>query len=69
MEEGIIQRLIRWTNGKKAPPQRVLIYPTNKCNLKCPFCFLRLSPYDVSKEEVEQDVEQHTVYMSVIYHF
>ena len=49
MEE-IVSRLIEWTRGRKAPPQRVLIYPTNKCNLKCPFCYQRLKPYDYSKD-------------------
>jgi MoaA/NifB/PqqE/SkfB family radical SAM enzyme len=50
MEKEVIERLIKWSKGKKAPPHKVLIYPTNKCNLKCPFCFLRLNPYDVSKD-------------------
>jgi len=50
MEKEVIDRLIKWAKGKKAPPHKVLIYPTNRCNLKCPFCFLRLNPYDVSKD-------------------
>jgi MoaA/NifB/PqqE/SkfB family radical SAM enzyme len=48
--ERIISRLIKWSKGEKAPPHKVLVYPTNKCNLKCPFCFQRLNPYDVSKD-------------------
>lgn len=48
--ENIPSRLIEWVRGKKAPPHKVLVYPTNKCNLKCPFCFQRLKPYDYSKD-------------------
>jgi len=50
MEKEIISRLVKWAKGKKAPPHKVLIYPTNKCNLKCPFCYQRLKPYDYSKD-------------------
>jgi len=50
MEKGVIERLTKWFRGKKAPPHRVLIYPTNRCNLRCPFCFQRLAPYDYSKD-------------------
>jgi len=45
---------MRWAKGKKAPPHKVLVYPTNKCNLKCPFCFQRLNPYDISKDLPEK---------------
>jgi len=41
-------RLSKWASGDKAAPQRVLLYPTNSCNLKCLFCFQRLNPYDYS---------------------
>jgi len=46
----IISKLCNWAKGKKAPPHKVLIYPTNRCNLRCPFCFQRLNPYDYSKD-------------------
>ncbi|MEM5829499.1 MAG: radical SAM protein [Candidatus Aenigmatarchaeota archaeon] len=49
MEE-LISKLARWGRGKKAPPNKVLVYPTNRCNLECPFCFQRLKPYDYSKD-------------------
>jgi len=48
--ESITHRLAEWARGRKAPPHKVLIYPTNRCNLKCPFCFQRLEPYDYSKD-------------------
>jgi MoaA/NifB/PqqE/SkfB family radical SAM enzyme len=48
--EKIISRLVEWSEGRRAPPERVLIYPTNRCNLKCPFCFQRLNPYDYSRD-------------------
>lgn len=50
IEKETIERIIKWAKGGKAPPHKVLIYPTNKCNLKCPFCFLRLNPYNQKKE-------------------
>jgi MoaA/NifB/PqqE/SkfB family radical SAM enzyme len=50
----IISRLLEWSKRKKAPPHKVLIYPTNKCNLRCPFCFQRLKPYDYSKDLPEE---------------
>jgi MoaA/NifB/PqqE/SkfB family radical SAM enzyme len=50
----IIERLVEWSKGKKVPPHKVLVYPTNRCNLKCPFCFQRLNPYDVSKDLPEE---------------
>ena len=52
--ERIISRLVEWAKGRKAPPQRVLIYPTNRCNLRCPFCYQRLKPYDYSKDLPKQ---------------
>lgn len=48
--EKIVERLIKWSGGEEVPPHKVLIYPTNRCNLKCPFCFQRLEPYDYSKD-------------------
>ena len=48
--EGIIKRLVEWSRGRKAPPHKVLIYPTSRCNLRCPFCYQRLNPYDHSKD-------------------
>jgi len=52
--ESLLSNLIEWSKGRKAPPHKVLIYPTNKCNLKCPFCFQRLNPYDYSKDLPEK---------------
>ncbi len=48
--QNLVNRLGKWSDGDKAGPQRVLVYPTNRCNLKCPFCFQRLSPYDYTDE-------------------
>ncbi len=44
----IISRLHNWGNGSPDVPERVLLYPTNRCNLKCLFCYQRLNPYDYS---------------------
>jgi MoaA/NifB/PqqE/SkfB family radical SAM enzyme len=50
VEKEAVERIVKWAKGRKAPPHKVLIYPTNKCNLKCPFCFLRLNPYENEEE-------------------
>lgn len=43
---GVVEKLAQWASGGSAPPQRVLMYPTNNCNLKCVFCYQALKPYD-----------------------
>lgn len=43
---GVVEKLAQWASGGSAPPQRVLMYPTNNCNLKCVFCYQGLKPYD-----------------------
>ena len=40
MEEKI-ERLAKWAIGEKAPPYTLELNITNKCNLKCRFCWLR----------------------------
>lgn len=40
MEEKI-RRLLEWAKGKKAPPYTLDINPTDKCNLKCLYCWQR----------------------------
>jgi len=36
-----VKRLVNWTNGKKQYPVVIEIYPTQKCNLKCVYCWQR----------------------------
>ena len=38
MDKRIICRLERWMEGEIAPPLRVEIWPTYRCNLQCRFC-------------------------------
>lgn len=38
IDKEILKRLIKWMEGKKAPPVRVVVLPTNRCNLRCIFC-------------------------------
>lgn len=49
MDQRIIN-LKRWIKEEHVPPEEVQIYPTNKCNLKCVFCYQRLNQYDVKDE-------------------
>ncbi|MAG50311.1 hypothetical protein CL621_01560 [archaeon] len=44
----VTKRLSKWVLGSKEAPQRILLYPTNNCNLKCLFCYQQLKPYDYS---------------------
>ena len=33
-----IERLANWFRGKPSPPFKIVLNPTNRCNLKCMFC-------------------------------
>ena len=48
IEDAVIEKLEKWGEGKKAAPHKVHLYPTNRCNLRCPFCYQQLNPYDYS---------------------
>lgn len=43
MEE-IMNRLVKWFNGYKAPPYELNLFPTNNCNLRCLSCVARGRP-------------------------
>lgn len=36
--EDKIKRLARWLKGEESPPFKIVLNPTNRCNLKCMFC-------------------------------
>ncbi|MEM5829497.1 MAG: radical SAM protein [Candidatus Aenigmatarchaeota archaeon] len=38
MHEEKIKRILRWFNGEISPPFKMVLIPTNRCNLKCPYC-------------------------------
>ncbi|HOZ46954.1 MAG TPA: radical SAM protein [Candidatus Hydrogenedentes bacterium] len=40
-----IQRLLRWSRGGEAGPWSINIYPTNRCNFRCPICWQRDPAY------------------------
>lgn len=46
--KSVVERLSRWAMGEAAGPQFVQIYPTNKCNLRCLFCYQTLERYDLA---------------------
>lgn len=33
------RRIVLWAQGKPQPPVRIELHPTNRCNLKCRFCW------------------------------
>lgn len=51
---GVADKLAEWAKGGKSVPQRVLLYPTNSCNLRCVFCYQQLQPYDYSDSMPKQ---------------
>lgn len=61
IENNVIQKLESWTHGEEAP-HKVHLYPTNRCNLRCPFCYQQLNPYDytdvLSKEKWVQITQE-----------
>ncbi|MFB6088593.1 MAG: radical SAM protein, partial [Candidatus Aenigmatarchaeota archaeon] len=50
MNDEILSRLRKWKKGKKAPPEKVQIYPTNVCTLDCIFCAQRNENYGYKEE-------------------
>jgi MoaA/NifB/PqqE/SkfB family radical SAM enzyme len=46
----VVERLAMWAQGGRAPPELVQIYPTNRCNLRCIFCCLRVQKFDLTNE-------------------
>jgi len=38
LEQDLMRRLLNWKNGIKENPFKMILFPTNKCNLKCIFC-------------------------------
>lgn len=63
MVEEKILRLIKWSNGNRAPPYTLDINPTDKCNLKCIHCWQRVfknidSSYELSDEELIRVVKE-----------
>lgn len=33
-----LDRIHRWNIGQRAPPYKLILVPSNRCNLKCPYC-------------------------------
>jgi len=54
LKEQVVTRLSKWASGGTEFPQRVLMYPTNRCNLRCVFCYQQLKPYDFKDEMPKQ---------------
>lgn len=53
--DGVVQKLSQWAGGKTAAPQRVLMYPTNVCNLRCVFCYQSFDPYPYDTSDTMPD--------------
>lgn len=52
----ITKRISMWMNGEKSGPVRLQLNPTNRCNIKCRFCWLRdFDRTGANYEEIEPD--------------
>ncbi len=53
-----ISRLYKWMHEKKAFPYKLIMYPTNRCNLSCPYCpnsFARASGRFKKEDELTEE--------------
>lgn len=51
-----IQRLLRWRAGGSAGPWTVSLYPTNRCNFRCPICWQRNPSFKLEyKDEIPDE--------------
>jgi len=50
----IARNIFSWYKGKKLRPVKLQLNPTNMCNLKCPFCWLRDFP-DLKYDEIPEE--------------
>lgn len=41
MSDSKLQRLLRWRAGESPGPWQIVVFPTNRCNLKCGICWQR----------------------------
>lgn len=54
MMEETVKRILTWVNGGKVGPVKLQLNPTNICNLKCRFCWLRdFDSTEANCEEIE----------------
>ena len=54
----ILIRLSKWAKGEIAPPVRMVLLPTNRCNLRCLFCggvYERDDPKFTYKDEMSME--------------
>ena len=54
-EDSKLNRLLRWRAGESAGPWQMVVFPTNRCNLKCGICWQRgveekTGKFDYSRE-------------------
>lgn len=49
-EDTPISRIRRWQNGEKPGPWKLVVYPTDRCNLNCIMCWRHAFPTEPKKE-------------------
>jgi len=49
------ERLEEWKNGKKMPPVRIELHPTDRCNLNCKFCWQNSATNKDYSKELSED--------------
>jgi MoaA/NifB/PqqE/SkfB family radical SAM enzyme len=60
--DDLTERLLKWADGKTAGPSKVQLNLTNRCNLKCRFCWLR----DFDSSEVNYDELDTAKYFEIV---
>lgn len=50
------KRLLKWSNGEKAPPLKLQFNPTGNCNLNCKFCWRRDTNSENREELSDQEI-------------
>ncbi|MDI6826337.1 MAG: radical SAM protein [Candidatus Aenigmarchaeota archaeon] len=64
MEKEIAKKIFLWSKGEKVGPFKLQLNPTNRCNLKCKFCWLRdfdsgnLNLDEISEKKYREIIEE-----------
>lgn len=56
-EDTKLNRLLRWQAGETPGPWEILVYPTNRCDLKCKICWQRWAEAAFGKVDYESEVD------------
>lgn len=61
IEKVVTERINEWAKGNKSPPTKVVLHPTERCNLACPFCRGILIKRGIFRKELLQKKNEITI--------